>query len=117
MSSSRKLGSAPAAVGQLLIIGFDGTEISPQLAEMLTRVEPAGVILFARNIVNAQQTQRLLEDCRSCVREPLFTCVDLEGGRVDRFRNVFGATPSSADVFRCGMAKLFRQHGQIIGKA
>ena len=117
MSSSRKLASAPTAVGQLLIIGFDGAEVSPQLAEMLTRVQPAGVILFARNIVNAQQTQRLLEDCRGCVREPLFTCVDLEGGRVDRFRNVFGATPSPVDVFRSGIAKLFRQHGQIIGKA
>ena len=117
MSFSRKLASASTAVGQLLIIGFDGTEMSPERAEMLTRVQPAGVILFARNIVNAQQTHRLLEDCRACVRGPLFTCVDLEGGRVDRFRKVFGATPSPADVFRSGIAKLFRQHGGIIGKA
>jgi len=117
MSFSRKPGSASTAVGQLLIVGFDGTEMSPQRAEMLTRVQPSGVILFARNIVNAQQTHRLLEDCRACVREPLFTCVDLEGGRVDRFRNVFGATPSPAEVFRSGIAKLFRQHGWIIGQA
>lgn len=103
--------------GQLLIVGFDGTEMSAQLAELLSGIQPAGVILFARNIINAQQTHRLLEDCRRCVREPLLTCVDLEGGRVDRFRNVFGATPSPADVFASGSAKLFRQHGEIIGKA
>jgi beta-N-acetylhexosaminidase len=117
MSSSRKLKSAPTSVGQLLVIGFDGTEMSLPLAEMLTRVQPAGVILFARNIVNAQQTHRLLRDCIACVREPLFTCVDLEGGRVDRLRNVFGATPSPADVFASGSARLFRQHGEVIGKA
>jgi beta-N-acetylhexosaminidase len=105
-----------ASAGQLLIIGFDGTEMSPALASLLTRIQPAGVILFARNIVNAQQTYKLLKDCQSRVREPLLTCVDLEGGRVDRFRNVTGPAPSAADVFASGDRKLFRKHGQIIGK-
>src|SRR5713101_8900405 len=103
-------------IGQLLIIGFDGTAMSPQIASLLTRIQPAGVILFARNIVNGQQTHRLLRDCRASVREPLFTCVDLEGGRVDRFRNLTGPTPSAADVFASGTPKLFRQHGALIGR-
>jgi beta-N-acetylhexosaminidase len=104
-------------IGQVLVIGFDGTEMSPALAELLTRIQPAGVILFARNIVNAQQTHRLLKECQAYVREPLLSCVDLEGGRVDRFRNVFGSTPSAADVFASEKPKLFREHGAIIGKA
>jgi beta-N-acetylhexosaminidase len=104
------------AVGQLLIIGFDGAEMSPQLGELLKRVQPAGVILFARNIVNAQQTHKLLKDCQACVRQRLFTCVDLEGGKVDRFRNVTGPAPSAADVFATGDRKLFRKHGAVIGK-
>ena len=108
---------APADnVGQLLVIGFDGTEMSPALAALLGRVQPAGVILFARNIVNAQQTHKLLRDCQASVREPLFTSVDLEGGRVDRFRSVTGPTPSAADVFSTHDQKLFRKHGAIIGK-
>ena len=97
-------------------MGFDGTEMSPPLASLLTRIQPAGVILFARNIINAQQTHKLLKDCQSQVREPLFACVDLEGGRVDRFRNVVGPAPSAADVFAAGDRKLYRRHGQIIGK-
>jgi beta-N-acetylhexosaminidase len=104
------------AVGQLLIIGFDGTEMSPRLASLLKRVQPAGVIFFARNIKSAEQTWRLLRECRKCVSEPLLTCVDLEGGTVDRFREVLGATPSAADVFVNGDRKLFRKHGQIIGE-
>ena len=85
-------------IGQLLIIGFDGTEMSPPLASLLHDVQPAGVILFARNITGAEQTWKLLRDCQAQVQTPLFTCIDLEGGKVDRFRNVLGSAPSPADV-------------------
>jgi beta-N-acetylhexosaminidase len=103
-------------IGQLLIIGFNGIGISPQLSSLLKRIQPAGVVLFARNIVNGLQTYQLLKDCQIQVSERLFTCVDLEGGRVDRFRNLTGPAPSAADVFSTGDAKLYRQHGAIIGR-
>jgi beta-N-acetylhexosaminidase len=102
-------------IGQLLIIGFDGTEMSPGLAALLTRLQPAGVILFSRNITGGEQTYKLLKDCQACVSIPLFTAVDMEGGRVDRFRNVIGRTPSAADVFATGDRKVFRKHGKLIG--
>src|SRR5216683_6739702 len=114
--TSKKQSRPNEPVGQLLVIGFDGTEMSPPLASLLTRIQPAGVILFARNIISAQQTHKLLKDCQACVREPLFTCVDLEGGRVDRFRKVTGPAPSAADVFSSGDRKLFRKHGELIGR-
>ena len=102
-------------LGQVLVVGFDGTEMSPRLYDLLTRLQPAGVILFARNIEGAQQTHKLLKDCQACVRAPLFNCVDLEGGRVDRFRKITGSAPSAAEVFSSG-PKFFRKHGEIIGK-
>ena len=98
------------------MIGFDGTELSPAVAQLLTRIQPAGVILFARNIINAQQTHKLLKDCQGRVKDRLFTSVDLEGGRVDRLRNVTGPAPSAAEVFATRDGKLFRRHGEIIGK-
>ena len=115
-SSSPSPAKAGTSIGQLLIVGFEGTEMSPPLASLLSRIQPAGVILFARNIVNAQQTHQLLKDCQKQVRDPLFTCVDLEGGKVDRFRHVAGPAPSAADVFVTGDRKLYRKHGQVIGK-
>lgn len=112
----RRLGNdLRNAIGRLLIIGFDGTEMSPRLASLLTRLQPAGVILFARNIRSPEQTWRLLRECQKCVKTPLFTCVDLEGGTVDRFRDALGPAPAAADVFASGDRKLFRKHGQIIG--
>ncbi len=89
--------------------------MSSRLASLLKRVQPAGVILFARNIKNVGQTWRLLRECRNCSAGPLFTCVDLEGGPVDRFRDALAPTPSAAEVFATGDRKLFRRHGQLIG--
>ena len=122
MTASRNMpkktaSSTRASIGQLLIIGFDGTEMSPSLASLLTRLQPAGVILFARNITGGEQTYQLLKDCQDCVSTPLFTCVDMEGGLVDRFRNVTGSAPSAADVFATGDRKLFRKHGKVIGES
>jgi beta-N-acetylhexosaminidase len=103
-------------LGQLLIMGFDGTEMSSRLSSLLGKLRPAGVILFARNIASAPQTHRLLQECRACVDTPLFTCVDMEGGRVDRLRNVLGPAPSGADVFAAGDRGLCRKHGKVIGE-
>lgn len=102
-------------VGQLFIIGFDGAELAPTTRVLLNRLQPAGVILFGRNIVSAEQTHKLLKDCQSYVSTPLFTCVDLEGGRVDRFRNLNGGAPSAAEVFATGNRQLFLEHGRRIG--
>ncbi len=103
-------------IGQLLIIGFDGTEMSPRLASLLTKTQPAGVILFARNITAPDQTHRLLRECQKHVSTPLFTCVDLEGGQVDRFRDVLDPAPAAAEVFSTQNRKLFRWHGRVIGE-
>ena len=66
MTPQRKARSIDR-IGQLLIVGFDGMEISPRLSSLLRRLQPAGVILFARNIKTAEQTWRLLRDCQKCV--------------------------------------------------
>jgi len=105
-----------ANVGQLLIVGFDGTKMTPRLSSLLSRLQPAGIIQFARNLKTPEQTWQLLRECQKCVSTPLFNCVDLEGGTVDRFRDVLGPTPSAAEVFATGDRKLFRKHGQIIGE-
>ena len=104
------------SIGQLLIIGFDGTEISQRLRSLLARIQPAGVVLFARNIATATQTAELLRECQKSVSTAMFLCVDLEGGKVDRLRNVVGPAPAAADVFATGDRKLFRKQGCVIGE-
>jgi beta-N-acetylhexosaminidase len=104
-------------VGQLLIMGFDGSELSSRLRELLTTLQPGGLILFARNIQSPQQTWELLRDCQHEMQVPLFLGVDMEGGKVDRFRNALSPAPSAAAVAATGDKKVFRQHGRVIGDA
>ena len=114
--TNKDIRTQDRGVGQMLIIGFDGVDVTPSLASLLTRLQPAGVILFSRNVQTPEQTWQLLRECQKCVETPLFTCVDLEGGTVDRFREVLGATPSAAEVFATDDPRMFRRHGEIIGE-
>ena len=84
--------------------------MTPRLSSLLTRLQPAGVILFARNIKSPEQTWRLLRECQKCVATPLFTCVDLEGGTVDRFRDALGA-----DAFGGGRVRYRRSQALFAG--
>jgi beta-N-acetylhexosaminidase len=102
-------------VGQLLILGYDGLALDSKLRTTLATLQPSGVILFARNIEEPMQTWQLLRDSQATTRAPMFLCVDLEGGTVDRLKKVIAPTPSVADVFATGNRKLFRMHGTILG--
>ena len=103
-------------VGQLLIMGFDGTEMSPKLRTMISTLQPGGVILFRRNIEGVQQAYDLVQECRKSIQIPAFMCVDLEGGTVDRLRDVVAPAPSVQEVVTAGRKKLFRKHGRILGE-
>lgn len=102
-------------VGQLLIMGYDGVELDSRLRTMLNTLQPGGVILFARNIESPRQTWKLLKDSQATTPVPMFLCVDLEGGSVDRLKNVIAPAPSVRDVFDTSDRKLFRMHGHILG--
>jgi beta-N-acetylhexosaminidase len=102
-------------VGQLLILGFDGLEVDGHLRTSLATLQPGGVILFARNIEDPRQTWKLLRDCRATTAVPMFLCVDLEGGTVDRLKKVIAPAPSVKEVFATGQRKLFRMHGNVLG--
>jgi beta-N-acetylhexosaminidase len=101
--------------GQLLIMGFDGTEMTDHLRHSISGTQPGGIILFRRNIVGAQQCYDLLAECRKQISTTAFTCVDLEGGVVDRFRDLIAPAPSEFEVASTGSTKLFRRHGEILG--
>jgi beta-N-acetylhexosaminidase len=103
-------------VGQLLIMGFDGTVMSQRLRVMFKTIAPAGVILFKRNLEHAEQTHALLSGARKTAETPMFLCVDMEGGTVDRLRDVIAPVPPVSQVAASRSKKLFRRHGRLIGE-
>ncbi len=110
--SSRDLRSQ---VGQLIICGFDGTEFTRELCNRLSVMQPGGIILFKRNLVTPEQTHSLLRESQRAVEIPMFLCVDMEGGRVDRLRDMIAAAPPVSQVAATGLKKLYREHGRLLG--
>jgi beta-N-acetylhexosaminidase len=114
MASTSKL-DLRRQVGQLLIMGYDGLEMDTHLRTTLSSLQPGGVILFARNIESPRQTWKLLKNSQATTAFPMFLCVDLEGGTVDRLKKVIAPAPAVQDVFNTSQPKLWRMHGQILG--
>ena len=75
-------------LGQMLMIGFEGTEATPEVSSLFSKIRPGGVLLLGRNIVNKEQTKKLIADLQEIsmrtVGLPLFVAVDQEGGIVSR---------------------------------
>lgn len=96
-------------------MGFDGLALDNKLRITLSTLQPGGVILFLHNIESATQTWNLLRDCQGTARYPMFLCVDMEGGNVDRLKDVIAPAPAAQRVFATANPRLFRMHGNILG--
>lgn len=103
-------------VGSLLIVGVESTSLSTLETAWLRSLQPSGMILFRRNLESPQQLRALFQQSAAVLQQPFFRCVDLEGGTVDRLRDMIGPTPSAAEVAATGRRALFRQHGAFIGR-
>ena len=104
-------------VGQLLLVGLAGTSLDAQERAWLRLIKPAGVVLFRRNIEAAAQVPALLENVTAAVADgPIFRAVDVEGGLVDRLRDLIAPVPAPAAVAASGVKKLCREHGRLIGE-
>ncbi len=109
-------------VGQLFLVGLEGTKLSATEQAWLRLMRPGGFILFRRNIEAASETTTLLRDAEKHARGdrehiPAMRALDLEGGLVDRLRDLIGPTPSPAAVAATGRRADALRHGVMIGKA
>ena len=88
--------------GKLFLVGFRGTRMNADISEFLYEFNPAGVILFARNIDDPIQLATLNHDIQLHAQEilgrGLFIGVDQEGGRVRRLKEPFTAFPSAREL-------------------
>jgi len=104
-------------VGQLFILGFDGTEPSEELQDFIRRLRPGGVVLLKRNIRNPLQLSSLIAALQAASPSlPLFIAVDQEGGRVSRLDPPFTRFPSPSRLGETGSAELAYRMGAAIGR-
>ena len=97
------------AAGSLLVVGLGGAELTGLERAWLRLLRPGGVILFRRNIVDAEQTRALLDEATGLGALHAVRCVDVEGGTVNRLRDALAPMPSAQAVVRrmaAGLAEL-----------
>ena len=76
-----------------IIVDILGCELTSEDRKRIKTEGCAGVILFARNFENRSQLTALTTEIKRIKKEPVFVCVDQEGGRVQRFQEGFTRIP------------------------
>jgi len=83
-------------VGQMIMPDFrlwngvNHTQLAPEVGRIIDRFDLGGVILFAENVSETEQTTKLVHDLQKVVEQdpsndiPLFVTIDQEGGIVTR---------------------------------
>src|SRR5881296_3775029 len=95
-----RLAAIEGELGSLLLVGFRGTDAegNADLEDLLCEIRVGGIVLFARNIVDAEQLARLTEAATTrsaaCTARRLFVAVDAEGGNVMRLAPGAGWSPT-----------------------
>ncbi len=108
--------TSPPPVGTHLFIGIPGPDLDPPTAALLRAVRPGGIILFGRNVRTAPRLARLTVRLRKLLGEDLLICLDHEGGRVNRLKDLTGAVPSAPQLAHLGSEALAREHGKLTGR-
>lgn len=103
-------------IGQFLFIGLPGTEIDAETRDLVTQVQPGGVIIFGRNVASPEQLRSLLDGVRELVATPLLCGIDQEGGLVDRLRRIFTPMPAARTIRQHGDLAAARALGRITGE-
>lgn len=94
-----------------VIAGVEGLVLSARERELFSRLQPAGYILFSRNISDYELARELTDELRrltSGTDEPIIA-IDQEGGRVVRTAEIGVPLPSAAALAQRACPHLIRQ--------
>ena len=103
-------------IGQFFFIGLPGTELDDATRDLITEVQPGGVIIFGRNVASPEQLRSLLDGVRELLPAAPLVGIDQEGGLVDRLRKIFTPMPSARTIRQHGDLAAARALGRITGE-
>src|SRR5215468_9492293 len=114
---ARLPGRMRRLAGQLLSVGFDGTEAPQGLRARIAASEVGTVMLFRPNIATPGQVAGLVASLRGAAPPdaPLLVAVDQEGGLVQRLRSPLTEWPDMLAVGSAGDADRTLRVGRALG--
>ncbi len=100
-----------------LVIGIQGHALTSEEVLLIQHYQPAGVILFGRNIKSVEQLTELIAQLKSLTGNQLFISLDLEGGRVNRLRDLGLELPSASQLAQAGNELWIKEQARLIAQA
>jgi beta-N-acetylhexosaminidase len=109
-------------IGQMVLVGMDGTAVQPQVRSLIEERRVGGIILYGNNIESPKQLSELVNGLKQTNREagaklPLLLSADQEGGRVSRLPKEITAFPASRLVGDTNDTKYAYGVGSALGEA
>lgn len=98
-------------IGQMIMLGFIETQMSPTLAYTIKQYHLGSVVLYAWNITGADQVKQLTSQIQAQSDIPLLIATDQEGGGVNRLQAVDGPLPGAGQIGATGNPGYARQRG------
>ncbi|QGQ94056.1 beta-N-acetylhexosaminidase [Paenibacillus psychroresistens] len=115
-----KLMTLDEKIGQMVIVGVEGTAVSEQTRDLIDHYHVGGIILYSNNIVNKTQTTDFLNELKQANtnlnKVPLWLGVDQEGGRVSRMPNEYTKLPTNRAIGKINKPEFSNKLGNILGK-
>ena len=110
--------SVDEKVGQLLLVGIGGKRVSQVAKAHITKRFAGGIILFGRNITDAQQVASLTTELQQVAQQtpnaiPLFIAMDQEGGIVARLKKGVSVFPGNLALGATRSEHLAEKAGEI----
>ena len=116
-------------LGQLFMMGFDGTEVTPQIRRLIEDFHLGTVLLTAKNLRDAEQTARLVLDLQTIAHNaghpvPLAIALDQENGGVNslfdseyvqQFPSAMGVAATGSTDLAFEVAKATAQELDAVG--
>ncbi len=103
-------------IGQMIVAGFNGTNINSEIETLVSDLKVGGVILFSRNVENSEQLSSLTNNIKSLSKKtPLFISIDEEGGRVSRLPKDTKKFKSARDIGNISDVKYAYKNGMKLG--
>ncbi|KMP04544.1 beta-N-acetylglucosaminidase/beta-glucosidase [Coccidioides immitis RMSCC 2394] len=103
-------------MGQLFVMGFDGTSVDPQIRSLIEDYRLGSIILTAKNLKSAEETTKLVLELQTIARDaghpaPLMIGLDQENGGVNSlFDEIYiRQFPSAMGIAATGSKSLARE--------
>ena len=106
-------------LGQMMMVGFNGNQISDRVKELILNYKVGGFILYKKNFDSYEQMLQIIRELKklnSRNKVPLFIAIDQEGGRVNRMPTEIKNLPSAYKIAQTGNIEVIKEAAKITGE-